>query len=229
MRRMVAPAAQIRLSSPILMPRHKQRDFNAVRGGSQRLPRARNAASATLFGRDAEVTGRGPCRARWRRSPSCRRTAPSLPMIASQPWRTAASTADPDRRIADHGLPHLVRRGQEQLEARHRDHARRHALARAGTCAPRSAIATSEPDANSETLAPARRPARSRRRRRRSGCSRRGRAAAAAGSAASAPARSGRSRASSASCQHSTVSTASHGRNTSRFGIARSAARCSTG
>ncbi len=50
-----------------------------------------------------------------------------------------------------------------------------------------------------------------------------------AGSGGSAPARVGPLACSSASCQHSAVSTASAGRNTCRFGMARSAARCSTG
>ena len=154
--------------------------------------------------------------------------APSEPMIASQPCRTAASTATLTWRV-----PMTLRRSAAGARGTARSTApRRRARrrrARAGACAPRP---RSRPPSRWRTA----------RRRRPLSAGRDlvgaggaavrlvvARAAAAAGSGASAPARSGASRCSSASCQHSTVSTASHGRNTSRFGIARSAARCSTG
>ena len=154
--------------------------------------------------------------------------APSEPMMASQPCRTAASTpiltgASPiTARRARPGAPGTVRSTAPRRRGLRRP-------ARPAASAPSTAIETSEPVAKIETCAlPSRR-------RNLVGagdaacCARRACGEAAAGSAASAPARSACRAPSSASCQHSSVSTASQGRNTLRFGIARSAARCSTG
>ena len=132
------------------------------------------------------------------------------------------------RRGAEHrGAPRRIL-PVEQLPAGHGDHRRRHALGLQPRRArpSRSALPSRWP-AGSTARAPlglgqhigaARRQVLRQRR-----------CAAPAGSAATARAATAPCGSASAAAQHSAVSTASAGRNTSRFGMARSEARCSTG
>ena len=76
--------------------------------------------------------------------------APSQPIIACQPWRSAASTPTSGALAEDRGAVGRVLRCEE-LERRRRDHGGGDAARPARRSAAASAIATSEPVATSVT------------------------------------------------------------------------------
>ena len=147
--------------------------------------------------------------------------------VARPAERRGRLDRDPRRR-AQHGRPVGRVLALEQLPARHRHHGRRDSFA-GKPLARRQRQLHLGAGGEDRDVAPlvARRPAG--RRRARTGSRRCAPCAASAAPGGSAPAPTGPSAWRSASSQHSAVSTASAGRNTSMFGIARRLARCSTG
>ena len=98
-------------------------DNSPIRRGPGLTRRAgRAAALGDRFGRDAEDARRAPCTGALAPKPVMPMNGPS-PMIASQPWRTAASTADLDLRRADHRAAIVVRLVEERVHAGHGDDA----------------------------------------------------------------------------------------------------------
>ena len=127
---------------------------------------------------------------------------------------------DLDRRIANDPAADWFRLGEQQVERGHRHDAGRHAAPGRAASAPRARSRPRSPRRRASPW-PRPRPARSRRRRRRRG-SPRPASVRSCGSAWRVSASTvGPSLRSSASCQHSAVSTASAGRKTRRFGMAR--------
>ena len=115
------------------------------------LPNFSERCTGDRFGGNPEMSCTVPCTARSRRTEFMPMKMPigTDDGVPALPHR--GFDADFDPRVADDGAAGIFALLKEQLEAGHRDHARRRRRCRASSFAPSTAIATSEPVAKIDT------------------------------------------------------------------------------